>query len=165
MMNHSSCCQHPDITHGMWLDIDAVIAENRNTPGALITVMRKCQNIVGYLPATLLDYIARGLNIPGSKVFGVATFYSYFSLTPKGRNTIKVCMGTACYVKGIRESIDRISAKYKVEEGKTSEDKRFSLEAVRCLGACGLAPVMVVNADIHGSISADKVIDILDKYS
>ena len=164
-MKQSSSCRHPDITHEMWFNIDAVIAENRKIPGSLITVMRKCQNIVGYLPVELLDAIAHGLDIPASKVFGVATFYSYFSLTPKGRNIIKVCMGTACYVKGIKEAADRITAKFKVKEGKTSEDKRFSLEAVRCLGACGLAPVMIVNEDIHGSISADKVIDILDKYS
>ncbi len=163
-MKQASCCQNSDITSEMWTEIDAVISENQEKPGSLITVMRECQNIVGYLPTVLLDYISRGLKIPGSKVFGVATFYSYFSLTPKGRNTIKVCMGTACYVKGIKEAMDRISRKYEVKEGKTSEDQRFTLEAVRCLGACGLAPVMVVNEDIHGSISSDKVIDILDKY-
>lgn len=163
-MNQLSHSQPSDITPAMWSDINAVIAESRNTPGSLITVLRKCQNIVGYLPAALLDHIACGLNIPGSKVFGVATFYSYFSLTPKGRNTIKVCMGTACYVKGIKESMNRIASTYQITEGMTSEDRRFSLEAVRCLGACGLAPVMVVNDDIHGGLSSDAVIDILDQY-
>ncbi len=163
-MKHAACCQHSDITDEMWKKIDSVITKNYNKPGSLITVMRECQNIVGYLPTELLDYISHGLNLPGSKVFGVATFYSYFSLTPKGRHTIKVCMGTACYVKGIKEAMDRIETKYEVAEGNTSEDKRFTLEAVRCLGACGLAPVIVVNEDIHGSVSSDKVIDILDKY-
>jgi NADH:ubiquinone oxidoreductase subunit E len=163
-MRHPSCCQHSDITPEMWTEIDAVITKNRDKPGSLITVMRECQNTAGYLPIILLDYISRGMNIPGSKIFGVATFYSYFSLTPKGRNTIKVCMGTACYVKGIKKAMDRIAVKYEIEEGKTSEDRRFTLEAVRCLGACGLAPVMVVNEDIHGSISSDKVINILDQY-
>jgi len=163
-MEHPSCIEHSDILPEMKDRIDSVIAKNRNTPGSLITVMRECQNIVGYLPASLLKSISQGLNIPESKVFGVATFYSYFSLIPKGRNTIKVCMGTACYVKGIKEAMDRITAEYQIEEGKTSDDKRFSLEAVRCLGACGLAPVMIVNEDIYGSISSAKVINILDEY-
>lgn len=163
-MRHAVQRHHSDITEKMWEEIDSIILENRDKPGALITVLRECQNTVGYLPSKLLDYIGKGLNIPGSKVFGVATFYSYFSLTPKGRNIIKLCMGTACYVKGIKEAMERIENKYQIKEGETTGDKRFSLEAVRCLGACGLAPVMVVNQDIHGSISSDKVIDVLERY-
>jgi len=163
-MRHAVQRHHSDITEKMWEEIDSAILDNRDKPGSLITVLRECQNIVGYLPAELLDYIGNGMNIPGSQVFGVATFYSYFSLTPKGRNIIKLCLGTACYVKGIKEAMERVENKYQVKEGGTTNDKRFSLEAVRCLGACGLAPVMVVNQDIHGSISSDKVIDILDKY-
>ncbi|MFO7558602.1 MAG: NAD(P)H-dependent oxidoreductase subunit E [Desulfobacterales bacterium] len=163
-MKHAVQQHLSDITEKMWEEIDSTILENRDKPGSLITVLRECQNIVGYLPAELLDYIGKGLNIPGSKVFGVATFYSYFSLKPKGRNIIKLCMGTACYVKGIKEAMERIGNKYQIKEGETTGDKRFSLEAVRCLGACGLAPVMVVNQDIHGSISSDKVIDVLERY-
>ena len=163
-MKHAVHHNHSDITEKMWEEIDTIILSNHGKPGALITVLRECQNIVGYLPTDLLNYIGNGLNIPGSKVFGVATFYSYFSLTPKGRNKIKLCLGTACYVKGIKEAMQRIENKYQLKEGGTTDDKRFSMEAVRCLGACGLAPVMVVNQDIHGSISSDKVIDILDKY-
>jgi len=163
-MKHAAHRHHSDITEKVWEEIDTVITSNRDKPGSLITVLRECQNIVGYLPAELLDYIGKGLNLPGSKVFGVATFYSYFSLTPKGRNIIKLCLGTACYVKGIKEAMERVENKYQIKEGDTTDDKRFSLEAVRCLGACGLAPVMVVNKDIHGSISSDKVIDILEQY-
>lgn len=163
-MRHAVRQHLSDITEKMWEEIDSTILENREKPGSLITVLRESQNIVGYLPAELLDYIGKGLNIPGSKVFGVATFYSYFSLKPKGRNIIKLCMGTACYVKGIKEAMERIGNKYQIKEGETTGDKRFSLEAVRCLGACGLAPVMVVNQDIHGSISSDKVIDVLERY-
>lgn len=163
-MTHAVRHHLSDITEKMWEEIDSTILENRDKPGSLITVLRESQNIVGYLPSKLLDYIGKGLNIPGSKVFGVATFYSYFSLTPKGRNIIKLCMGTACYVKGIKEAMERIGNKYQIKEGETTDDKRFSLEAVRCLGACGLAPVMVVNQDIHGSISSDKVIDVLEQY-
>ena len=156
--------QHEDISEEMWQRIDLTIATHRTIPGSTITVLRECQDIVGYLPVVLIDYISHGLNRPRSEVFGITTFYSLFSLTPKGRHTVKVCLGTACYVKGIKEVMNRISNQYHVEEGGTTEDRRFSLEAVRCLGACGLAPVMVVNQDTHGDVSSNKVIDLLEQY-
>ncbi len=157
--------EHPDITAAMWEQIDAVIERHRGVPGSVIAVLRECQQIVGYLPVELIDAIAAGLNLPRSDVFGVASFYSLFSLKPKGRNLIKVCMGTACYVKGIKEVITRIEAHFRVAPGGTSADRRFSLEAVRCLGACGLAPVMVVNSDTYGDMKADRVIEVLEPYS
>jgi NADH-quinone oxidoreductase subunit E len=155
---------HPDITSEMWPRIDAVIALNRGVPGSVIAVLRECQEIVGYLPVDLIDYISIGLNLSRSEVFGVASFYALFALHPKGRNLVKVCMGTACYVKGIKEVISRIENHYQVKQGATSSDRRFSLEAVRCLGACGLAPVMVVNTDTFGDVKSDKVVRILDQY-
>ena len=155
---------HPDITEQMWDKIHLVIADNKNKPGSIITVLRECQDIVGYLPVQLMDFISAGMNLPSSEVFGVASFYALFSMQPKGRHLIKLCMGTACYVKGIKESLVRIKNRYQLEEGGTSEDRRFSLEAVRCLGACGLAPVMVVDTDTHGAISSDSVLDVLDEY-
>jgi NADH:ubiquinone oxidoreductase subunit E len=155
---------HPDITDDMWSQIDAVIEKNRTVSGAVITVLRECQNVAGYLPVVLLDYIGQGLNLPPSSVYGVASFYSLFSMVPKGRHTIKMCLGTACYVKGIKEAMSRIENAFQVEAGGTTEDRRFTLEAVRCLGACGLAPVMVVNEDTHGAVSSDKVIELLDQY-
>ena len=130
----------------------------------MTTVLRECQAIVNYLPCELIDYIADGMTLPRSEVFGVASFYSLFSLKPKGRHTIKVCTGTACYVKGIREVINRIEGEYDLKEGGTTADRRFSLEGVRCLGACGLAPVMVVGEDTHGEIAAEKVIQSLEAY-
>jgi NADH-quinone oxidoreductase subunit E len=145
--------------------IDEVISSNRDKSGSSITVLRECQSIVGYLPVDLIDYIGRGLNISSSELFGVASFYSLFSMVPKGRNTIKICLGTACYVKGIKEVLDRISNQYKIKEGGTTPDRRFSLEAVRCIGACGLAPAMVINQDIHGAMTSDKVLGVLDKYN
>jgi NADH-quinone oxidoreductase subunit E len=148
----------------MWPRIDAIIARNRSIPGSVITVLRECQDIVGYLPVELIDHISEGLNLSRSEVFGVASFYSLFSMQPKGRHQIKVCMGTACYVKGIKEVMSRVENEFQLKQGGTSEDRRFSLEAVRCLGACGLAPVMVVGQDTFGSVKADKVIQILDKY-
>lgn len=155
---------HPDITDEMWTKLDQVIEENRTKPGAVITVLRECQQVVGYLPVELIDYIGHGMNLPPSDVFGVASFYSLFSMTPKGRHTVKVCLGTACYVKGIKEVMARIGSVYNVKEGCITEDRRFGLEGVRCLGACGLAPVMVVGEDTHGAVSSDKVIEILEKY-
>ncbi len=163
-MTHNQHPQHPDIQDDMWTQIDEIIAANRSVPGSVIGVMRECQDVVGYLPVELIDYISNGLNLSCSEVYGVASFYSLFSFEPKGRHIIKVCMGTACYVKGIKEAINRIENKYGMKEGGISEDRRFSLDAVRCLGACGLAPVMVVDQDTYGAVKADKVIDTLEKY-
>ncbi len=163
-MTHNHHPHHPDISADMWSQIDAVIEANHCISGAVITVLRECQDIAGYLPVELLDYISEGLNLPSSSVYGVASFYSLFSMVPKGRHTIKMCLGTACYVKGIKEAMSRIENEYHVKEGGTTEDRRFSLEAVRCLGACGLAPVMVVDQDTHGDVSSDKIIDLLENY-
>jgi NADH:ubiquinone oxidoreductase subunit E len=156
--------QHSDITDDMWNKVDEIITTNRDVPGSVIGVLRECQDVVGYLPVELIDYISDGLNLSSSEVFGVASFYSLFSFEPKGRHLIKVCMGTACYVKGIQEAVNRIENKYNLKEGGTSEDRRFSLEAVRCLGACGLAPVVVVDQDTYGGVTAEKVIETIDKY-
>ena len=163
-MTHDQHPQHPDIKSDMWTQIDEIITANRKVPGSVIGVLRECQDVVGYLPVELIDYISNGLNLSRSEVYGVASFYSLFSFEPKGRHLIKVCMGTACYVKGIKESVNRIENKYGLKEGGMSKDRRFSLEAVRCLGACGLAPVMVVDQDTYGDVKADKVIDTLEKY-
>ena len=156
--------QHSDVTDDMWNKVDEIITTNRDVPGSVIGVLRECQDVVGYLPVELIDYISDGLNLSSSEVFGVASFYSLFSFEPKGRHLIKVCMGTACYVKGIQEAVNRIENKYNLKEGGTTEDRRFSLEAVRCLGACGLAPVVVVNQDTYGGVTAEKVIETIDKY-
>jgi len=156
--------QHPDIDKDMWGKIDKIIADNRDIPGSVITVLRECQQVVGYLPLELVDYISYGLNLSRSEVYGVASFYALFSFKPKGRHLIRVCMGTACYVKGIKETVARICNQYNLEEGGVTEDRRFSLESVRCLGACGLAPVMVVDQDTYGAVKADKVVEILEKY-
>ena len=156
--------QHPEITNEMWDSVDELIAANRDVAGSVIGVLRKCQDVVGYLPVELIDYISDGLNLSRSEVYGVASFYSLFSFEPQGRHLIKVCMGTACYVKGIKEAISRIENHYDVKQGGVSEDRRFSLEAVRCLGACGLAPVVVVDEDTYGDVKADNVVEVLEKY-
>lgn len=144
--------------------VDAVIAAHRDTPGSLITVLRLCQNIVGYFPPDLIAHIAGGMNLPLSKVYGVVSFYSLFSLKPKGRHQVRVCTGTACYVRGVREVLDRVERRFDVRAGGTCVDGRFSLEPVRCLGACGLAPVMVVDRDTHGGVTPDSACEILEGY-
>ena len=154
-----------DLNAEVMLEIDGIIAQFKGKAGALIPVLEECQGVTGYLPVELQEYIGEQLNIPGSTVYGVVTFYSFFSMVPKGRHTIKVCMGTACYVKGIGEVLNRLVSAYNLKVGETTEDRRFSLEAVRCLGACGLAPVLVVDQDTHGGVTPESALKILEQYT
>jgi len=153
-----------DITAAMWERIDGIIAGYKGKPGASIPVLRKCQEAVGYLPRPLIDYIAQNMDLARAEVYGVATFYSLFTLQPKGRHCIRACEGTACYVRGIKEVVGRIRDTYRVGIGETTEDRRFSLESVRCLGACGLAPVVVVDQDTHGAMTPEKISRVLETY-
>jgi len=155
---------NPDLTADVMARVDEIIDRYKGKPGCLIPVLEGCQVVVDYLPMELLEYISNRLNIPGSTVFGVVTFYSFFTMVPKGRHTIKVCMGTACYVRGIAEVQNRLQSELNVKVGGTTEDRNFSLEAVRCLGACGLAPVMVVDGVTHGAVSPESALKIVDKY-
>jgi len=154
---------NPDLTPEVMTRVDEVIDHYRNRPVNLIPVLEECQENVGYLPVELQEYIGKGLNIPGSTVYGVVTFYSFFSMVPKGRHIIKVCMGTACYVRGIAEVLNRLQSAAHLEVGQTTEDRRFSLQVVRCVGACGLAPVMVVDDDTHGGVTPDSALKILER--
>jgi len=153
-----------DLTPEVMTKVDRIIETFQGKPGCLIPVLEETQGVVGYLPVELQEYVGERLNIPGSTIYGVVTFYSFFSMVPKGRHNIKVCMGTACYVRGIAEIMNRLKAEFKLEVGTTSEDRRFSLEAVRCLGACGLAPVIVVDSDTHGGVTPDTVVGVLSAY-
>ena len=154
----------PDFTPQIMSRVDAVIEAHSKRKGSLIPVLTGCQEIVGYLPVGLQEYIAKRLNLAGSDIYGVVTFYSFFTMVPRGRHTIKVCMGTACYVRGIGEILNRIRSGFNLNVGSTTEDRRFSLEAVRCLGACGLAPVVVVDDETHGGVTPDSILEILKKY-
>ena len=156
---------NPDLTPKVIGRVDEILDRHKGKPGCLIPALEECQPVAGYLPIELQEYIADRLNIPGSTVYGVITFYSFFSMVPKGRHTIKVCMGTACYVRGIGEVLNRLQSEFHIEVGATSEDRRFSLEAVRCLGACGLAPVVVVDNDTHGGVTPDRILGILERYA
>ena len=155
---------NPDLTKEVMSKIDGIIDHSKNKPGSLIPVLEECQGVAGYLPVELQEYISKGLNIPGSTVFGVVSFYSFFTMVPKGRHIIKVCMGTACYVRGIGEVLNHLQASLDMAVGDTTEDRRFSLEAVRCLGACGLAPVVVIDDDTHGAVAPDNILQILERY-
>ncbi len=154
----------PDLTPEMMDQIDDIINRYQGMPGALIPVLTECQQITGYLPVELQEYIGYRMDIPYSTIYGVVTFYSFFTMVPKGRHQIKICLGTACYVRGSKEILNRLRSKYHVEVGATTEDRRFSLDAVRCLGACGLAPVMVVDADTHGAVTPESALKIVESY-
>ena len=155
---------NPDLRPEVMAKVDEIIDAHKGKPGCLIPVLEECQGVTGYLPVELQEYISKALNIPGSTIYGVVTFYSFFSMVPKGRHIIKVCLGTACYVRGTKTIMKVLVDKLGLQVGQTTEDRRFSLEAVRCLGACGLAPVMVVDEDTHGGVTLDRIENILDRY-
>jgi NADH:ubiquinone oxidoreductase subunit E len=148
----------------MWKQVDRIIGSYQGKPGALIPVLEECQNVCGYLPMDLQKRISEGLNVPASTVYGVVTFYSFFTMVPKGRHTIKICLGTACYVKGGKANLDYIKEKFDVVEDGTTKDLRFSLESIRCLGACGMAPAMVVDDDTYAGVNRENLIETLDRY-
>jgi len=153
-----------EITEEMWKEIDNVIQRYKGKPGALIPVLEECQNACGYLPMEVQERISKGLNIPGSNIYGVVTFYSFFTMVPKGRHTIKVCLGTACYVRGGKANLESIQDEFGVEVRGTTGDLRFSLDSVRCIGACGMAPAMVVDDDTYAQVSKQNIMKMLDGY-
>ncbi len=144
--------------------VDQIIAANRGKPGSLIPVLEQVQEILGYLPPATQARIAEGLDIPVANVYGVVTFYSFFTMEPRGKHTIRVCLGTACYVKGAQKILDKLCSLLDVEPGGCTVDRRFSLESVRCVGTCGLAPVVVIDEDTHGQVQAADLEQILDQY-
>lgn len=141
-----------------------ICARFNNNEGELINVLHQVQNKLGYLPAEIQELIASELNVPTAKVYGVVTFYSYFSMKPKGEFPISVCMGTACYVRGSEQVMDEIKRQLKIEVGETTPDGRFSLSSLRCVGACGLAPVVVIGDKVHGRVAPADIKIILAGY-
>ena len=142
-----------------------VIAEKKDDRGALMPILQKAQDIYGYLPIEVQTIISNEMNIPLEKIYGVVTFYSQFSLNPKGKYQISVCLGTACYVKGSGDIYNKLQEKLGIEGGGCTPDGKFSLEACRCIGACGLAPVITINDEVYGRLTVDDVDDILKKYA
>jgi len=141
-----------------------VIERLKDEPGCLMPIMQQAQDIYGYLPKEVLVIISDRLNMPLEKIYGVATFYSQFNLYPKGKYAISVCLGTACYVKGAGDIYDALMKRYGIKGGECTPDGKFSLEACRCVGACGLAPVMMVNEEVYGRLTVDDLSDVLAKY-
>ncbi len=158
------CCNEAEPKTKEALELDKVLDEYVGKKGALIPVLQKAQDIYGYLPADALKEISRRLQIPLSKIYGVCTFYAQFHLKPRGRNIIRVCLGTACHVRGGAKIAEAVTNATGIKDGETTEDLRYTFESVACLGACGLAPVMMVNDDTHGRLTPDKVKGLLEQY-
>ncbi len=147
-----------------YAELEAYISENKDMDGALIPVMQKAQELFGYLSLETMELISERLDVPVSEIYGVATFYALFSLTPKGEYVISVCTGTACYVKGAQLVLDEVKNQLGIGSGETTPDGKFSIQDTRCLGCCGLAPVMMINNDVYGRLEPADVKDILAKY-
>ncbi len=160
-MSGNCCCGCEDTRTQK---LQEVIEKYKDTKGALIPVLHEAQDIFGYLPMNVQKQVSEGLNIPLTEIYGVVTFYTQFSLKPKGKYRISLCMGTACYVKGSSHILDKLQEKLGIHVGDITEDGQFSLDSCRCVGACGLAPVMMVNDDVYGRLTPDEIEGILDKY-
>lgn len=144
--------------------IQEVCASFNNQEGELINVLHQVQHKLGYLPAEVQELIAKELNMSAAKVYGVVTFYSFFTMLPQGEHPISVCMGTACYVRGAEQVLDELKRQLKIEVGETTADGKFSISALRCVGACGLAPVVMVGEKVHGRVAPTDIKKILEEY-
>ena len=145
-------------------ELKSVIAQLKDQPGALMPVMQKAQDIYGYLPIEVQTMISDATGHPLEEIYGISTFYSMFNLNPKGKYKVSVCLGTACYVKGSGDIYERLKEELGIDGGECTADGKFSLDACRCVGACGLAPVMMINDEVFGRLTADEVPDILKKF-
>ncbi|MBP7333750.1 MAG: NAD(P)H-dependent oxidoreductase subunit E [Candidatus Cloacimonas sp.] len=142
-----------------------VIEEKKNVRNPLIEILRSAQDIFGYLPMEVQEFIAQELNIPANQIYGVVTFYNFFTMTPRGKYNLNVCLGTACFVKGAPHLVQMLSDELRIQMGETTKDGLFTMSAVRCVGACSLAPVFVIGEDTYGRIdSKDKIAEILKRY-
>ena len=144
--------------------MDKIIAQWKNVPGALVQVLEKVQDVYGYLPLEVQQYVAEGMNAPLEEVYGIVTFYSFFTIYPKGKHVISVCLGTACYVKGSGDVLTRLEERLGIIPGQCTKDGLFSLDACRCVGACGLAPVVIIDGVAHGRMTPAKVDELLKQY-
>ncbi|OFY65166.1 MAG: NAD(P)-dependent iron-only hydrogenase diaphorase iron-sulfur protein [Bacteroidetes bacterium RBG_13_42_15] len=144
--------------------IKEICASFKNNPQELINVLHKCQEHFGYLPAEVQEVASMELGVPVAKIYGVVTFYSFFTMTPKGRHPISICMGTACYVRGAEKVLDEFRKELGLQVGQTTNDGKFSLSSLRCVGACGLAPVVLVGDKTYGRVAPDDVKNIIKEY-
>ncbi len=145
--------------------LDAIIDKFRGKPGSLIPVLEEAQVALEFIPMAVQKRIAAGLNIPLAQVYGVVTFYSFFTMTPRGKHTVRVCLGTACYVRGGKTIAESLEKEFGIKEGETTPDRMFTYESVRCLGACGLAPVIVIDENVHGKQKPAKLKEVVGQYN
>jgi NADH:ubiquinone oxidoreductase subunit E len=148
----------------LYKQLDTIIEKHKNVRGPLIQVLHAAQGLFGYLPEKAQVKIAQGLDVPLSEVHGVLSFYSFFTTVPRGKHTVRVCMGTACYVRGGKQVLEKFQKELGIGVNDTTEDREFSLEINRCVGACGLAPVVTVDSDIYRRVKEDKIPGIIEKY-
>jgi NADH:ubiquinone oxidoreductase subunit E len=160
---HECQCAQVD-EDALYAKLEEVIDQHRNRPRDLIMALHKAQNLFGYLPKRVQEIVAEGLNVSLNEVYGVITFYNFFSTVPQGRHGVKVCLGTACYVRGSQAVLDKAQKELGIKVGGTSDDRRYSLGVVRCIGACGLAPAMLVDEDVYGRVKTTSIMDILENY-
>ncbi len=165
-MSEVQCCrcQSEMSEEDMLGQIDGVLEDYKGVEGALIPVLQIAQNMFGYLPESVLRRISRKLDKPYSEVAGVVSFYSFFSTAPRGKYVVRVCLGTACYVRGGKDVLDALKKELRIDVGQTTQDRLFSLDVGRCFGACGLAPAIMVNDDVHQRVKPVKIADLLDTY-
>jgi len=149
----------------MYAELDRVIDSYRDVKGPLIQVLHRAQEIFGYLPPEVQQFVSQRMGIPPSKVYGVVTFYNFFRTVPQGKHVINVCLGTACHVKGADRVVEILREELGIGIGQTTEDRQFTLSAVRCLGACGLAPVMMIDEEVYGKLDRAKIKHVLQQYA
>ena len=164
LLAEERCCSECGETDNRYEEVKDISKRFKEMKGGLIPALHEVQKLFGYLPEGALQIVSEELNVPMSEIYGVSTFYSQFTLEPKGENIIKVCLGTACYVKGAQDILERFASVLEVEVGKTTKDGKFTVEAARCLGACGLAPVLMVDDKVYGRLIPDDVIRIIEEY-
>ena len=158
------CTECEDLIDPKLIQLDEIIAKYKHENGPLIPVLQQAQEVYGYLPTHVLQHISKTMRIPLARIYGVVTFYAQFRLTPSGRNVINVCLGTACHVRGGAKVLQTIEKELKITDGATTEDRRFTLEVVACIGACGLAPVISINNEVHGRLLPEHITGILAEY-
>lgn len=161
----SKCCCGCGGEEKNFEQMDAILMKYEGVKGALIPVLQEAQTAYGYLPKEVLRYIGKKMDIPISQIYGVVTFYSQFHLNPRGKNIIRVCQGTACHVRGAKAILTALEDALKVTAGNTTSDLKFTLETVACIGACGLAPVLMINDDTHGRLTPETIPQLLAKYA
>lgn len=161
----NGCTCHTGLTPEHLAEVEKLLEPYRGQPENLIQALHETQNLVGYLPREIQVRVAEELNVPLTKVYGVVSFYAFFNTKPRGRHQISICAGTACYVRGASRLLNQLAENLGVEPGDTSQDGEFSLNVVRCLGACGLGPVVTVNDDVYGRVHKEKLAGIMSKYN